>query len=83
MNDLEQSHVAVADPQQPCPPDDLALDTARKVYSSYCATHAEPLQPVGIAVNQYTQHGYLLFKGKPVLLPHESFVPFSLITSEA
>lgn len=82
MNDLQQPHVATADLEQPCVPDATTIDTARKVYQSYCATHTEPAQPVGIAVNQYTQHGYILFRGKPVLLPHESFIPFDLITEE-
>lgn len=66
--------------QDPTPPlNTSVLSAARKIYSSYCQTHSEPHQPVGVAVDRDTYRGHLIFNGKPILLPHECFVPFSQI----
>lgn len=64
--------------------DPSLLMAARKIYSSYCKTHTPEniRRPVGAVISQETYRGQLIFKGKPVLLFHERFVPFKEITEE-
>lgn len=74
--------------QQPNPIHSVDLDTflspsvlaaARKIYHSYCQTHSEPQRPLGVAIDRDTYRGHLIFTGKPILLPHECFVPLEQI----
>lgn len=56
------------------------LVAARKIYSSYQKTHSDnPRRPTGVAIHQGTCRGQLVFRGKPILLPYECFVPFEQI----
>lgn len=55
------------------------LRVAQEIYTSYCQTHARPQRPTGVAIDRDTHRGQLIFKGKPVLLPDECFIPFSEI----
>lgn len=55
------------------------LQAARLIYSNYCETHAQPKQPLGIAIDQETHRGHLIFTGKPILLPQECFVTLQQI----
>lgn len=56
------------------------LVAAREIYSSYQKIHSEnPRRPTGVVIHQETHRGQLVFRGKPVLLPHECFVPFEQI----
>lgn len=61
--------------------DPSLLMAARKIYSSYCKTHTSEnvRRPVGAVISQETHRGQLIFKGRPVLLFHERFVPFEEI----
>lgn len=60
------------------------LEVAREIYTSYSQNHPRPQKPWGVAVDRASHRGQLIFKGKPVLLPDEDFVPFSdLAESEA
>lgn len=53
------------------------LVAAREIYSSYQKIHSEnPRRPIGVAINQETYRGQLVFRDRPVLLPHECFIPF-------
>lgn len=75
----------------PSQPDDAALAAsyatantsvlrvAQEIYTSYCQTHTRPQRPTGVAIDRDTHRGQLVFKGKPVLLPDECFIPFSEI----
>jgi len=55
------------------------LRVAQEIYTSYCQTHSRPQRPAGVAIDRDTHRGQLIFKGKPVLLPDECFIPFSEI----
>ncbi len=56
-----------------------AVESARDTYERYCATHIEPQQPLGVAVDRNTNRGQIIFSERPVLLPHETFVSLSQI----
>jgi len=63
--------------------DPSLLRAARQVYRAYCETHPNTAKrPTGVAVNQLTYQGKILFSSHPVLLPQEYFVPLSQLESE-
>ena len=63
--------------------DPALLRAARQIYRTYQEVHPERIQrPLGVAINRSTYRGKLIFSGKPILLPQESFVPFSQIETE-
>lgn len=72
-------HLPPPVPANPASSAHSVLTAARQIYTSYCETRSEPQQPVGVAVDRDTHRGQLIFAGKPILLPHECFVPFSQI----
>ena len=56
------------------------LKSARQIYRTYYEVHPEDMQrPIGIAISTKTHRGKLIFGGRPVLLPNESFIPISQI----
>lgn len=58
----------------------LFITVAREIYSTYRKNHGtNPRRPVGAVINHVSQRGQLIFKGKPILLPREYFVPFEEI----
>jgi len=61
-------------------PDPALLRLARRIWCNYHHNHkGRGRRPLGVAIDQSTQRGHLLFRQKPILLPHEDFVPFSQI----
>lgn len=84
--------VYVSQPQTTYQPDsahfDVLLDpslirSARLIYTTFYEVHPEVVQrPIGVAIDRFTHRGKLIFTGKPVLLPQECFVPFSLIEAD-
>jgi hypothetical protein len=62
--------------------DPTLLRAARLLYRAYQEVHRERMdRPVGVAINRLTHRGQLIFRGKPILLFTESFVPFEQIES--
>ena len=56
------------------------LKSARQIYRTYYEVHPEDMQrPIGSAISTKTHRGKLIFGGRPVLLPNESFIPISQI----
>lgn len=54
---------------------DPRMASALEVYRSYCQVHVEPQDgPLGVAIDQHTLRGQLIFSEQPILLPHEFFV---------
>ncbi|MCL1471546.1 hypothetical protein [Argonema antarcticum] len=67
----------------PVLPDPALLQAARQIYRAYSQAHPKLVErPIGVAINRITLRGKLIFANKPILLPQESFVPFSQIESE-
>ncbi len=63
--------------------DPALLRAARQIYRTYYEVHPDLTQrPYGVAIDRYTHRGKLIFKSKPILLPQESFVPFSQLEAE-
>lgn len=62
--------------------DPIVIRSARQIYETYYAVHPELMEPpLGVAIHRIHCRGKLIFAGKPVLLPQECFVPFSVIES--
>ncbi|MEO0457186.1 MAG: hypothetical protein AAF152_11500 [Cyanobacteria bacterium P01_A01_bin.114] len=60
--------------------DPALLKAARHIYRTYYEVHPEVIQrPIGVAIGRSNYRGKLIFGDKPVLLPHESFIPLSQI----
>lgn len=60
--------------------DPSLLKSARHIYRTYYEVHPEVVQrPIGVAIGRSTRRGKLIFGEKPVLLPHECFIPLSQI----
>lgn len=60
--------------------DPALLKSARHIYRTYYEVHPEVVQrPIGVAIGRSTKRGKLIFGEKPVLLPHECFIPLSQI----
>ncbi|WP_404786694.1 hypothetical protein [Altericista sp. CCNU0014] len=55
------------------------LRAARNIYQAYADTHGSKQVPLGVALDRYTLRGQLIFTGRPILLPHECFVPMQNI----
>lgn len=63
--------------------DPSVLRAARQIYRTYYEVHPEVTQrPFGVAIDRFTHRGKLIFRGKPILLPQECFVPFSQLEAE-
>jgi hypothetical protein len=63
--------------------DPSLIRSARLIYTTYYEVHPELIQnPLGVAIDRFTHRGKLIFAGKPVLLPQECFIPFSLIEAD-
>jgi hypothetical protein len=63
--------------------DPALLRAARQIYRTYYEVHPELTQrPYGVAIDRYTHRGKLIFRSKVILLPQESFVPFSQLEAE-
>lgn len=63
--------------------DPIVLKAARDIYRIFYSVHPNhPKRPIGIAIDPETQRGKLIFGKKPVLLPHECFVPLTQLESE-
>ena len=66
----------------PVPPllDPALLRSARHIYRTYYEVHPDEVQrPLGVAISRNSRRGKLIFNGKPVLLPHECFIPLNQI----
>lgn len=58
--------------------DPALLRSARHIYRTYYEVHPEVMErPIGVAIGRTTRRGKLIFGAKPVLLPHESFIPLT------
>ncbi|MFE4107781.1 hypothetical protein [Almyronema epifaneia] len=67
---------------QPVPPllDPALLRSARHIYRTYYEVHPDEVQrPLGVAISRNSRRGKLIFNGKPILLPHECFIPLNQI----
>lgn len=74
--------VPVNDEAQTTYLDPMVVRSARQIYETYYAVHPELIEPpLGVAINRISCRGKLIFTGKPVLLPQECFIPFSVIES--
>ena len=61
-------------------PDPALLKAARHIYRTYYEVHPEEMQrPIGVAISRTTRRGKLIFNQKPILLPHECFIPLTQI----
>ncbi len=59
------------------------LQAAQEIYRSYYESNARMVsRPVGVVINQVTYRGRVIFSGKPILLPQETFLPLNEIESE-
>lgn len=62
--------------------DPIVLRAARKIYRTFYEVHPNVVEkPIGIAIDRHSLRGQLVFGKKPILLPSECFVPFSLLES--
>ncbi|MDH6059398.1 hypothetical protein NWP17_02925 [Chrysosporum bergii ANA360D] len=62
--------------------DPALIRAAGQIYYIHCEVHPEIAgQPSGVAINQVTLRGKVIFTHQPVLLPQECFIPLSLIES--
>ncbi|NJL86731.1 MAG: hypothetical protein HC886_13360 [Leptolyngbyaceae cyanobacterium SM1_1_3] len=60
--------------------DPTLLRSARHIYRTYYEVHPNEVQrPLGVAISRNSRRGKLIFNGKPILLPHECFIPLSQI----
>lgn len=56
------------------------LKAARHIYRTYYEVHPDdPQRPLGVAISRKSCRGKLIFNGKPILLPHECFIPLNQI----
>ena len=62
--------------------DPNVLKSAKEIYYTYLHFHVQlKRKPIGVAVDQKTHKGQLLFTKRPILLPDEKFVPISQLES--
>ncbi|NEP17493.1 MAG: hypothetical protein F6J97_11410 [Leptolyngbya sp. SIO4C1] len=60
--------------------DPALLKAARHIYRTYYEVHPEVVKrPIGVAIGRSNYRGKLIFGDKPVLLPHECFIPLGQI----
>ena len=63
--------------------DPAVIRAGRSIYRAYCDVHPDRTRrPLGVAVDRKTFRGKLIFDEKPILLPHECFVPIETIDRE-
>lgn len=59
------------------------LQAAQQIYRDYYEVHPEQIQrPIGVAIDRTTYRGQLIFGRKPILLPHECFLPMTQVDLE-
>jgi hypothetical protein len=69
-------------PELPPALDPALLEIAQRVYRTFFEVHPDyPQKPLGVVINQISLRGQLVFKGKPVLLIQECFIPIKQIES--
>lgn len=62
--------------------DPTLLQVAQHIYRTFFEVHPNyPQKPLGVVINQISLRGQLIFKGKPILLIQECFIPLSQIES--
>ncbi|MEO0536506.1 MAG: hypothetical protein AAF215_21840 [Cyanobacteria bacterium P01_A01_bin.123] len=60
--------------------DPALLRAARHIYRTYYEVHPQEIQrPLGVAISRVNHRGKLIFNGRPILLPHECFIPLNQI----
>ncbi len=75
--------IHIQSPYFPVLIDPALMKAALQVYRAYCQAHPSAAKrPTGVAVNQLTYQGKVLFSSHPVLLPQEYFIPLSQLESE-
>lgn len=63
--------------------DPVLLRAARRIYRTYCVLHAKLTKhPFGVAIDQNSHRGQLIFNEKPILLPGECFIPVKQLEAE-
>ena len=63
--------------------DPVLLQAARLLYYIYLEIpHLQTRRPLGVVINRETYRSLLIFKGTPVLLPQEYFLPLDYIESQ-
>lgn len=63
--------------------DPTLLRAARRIYRTYCVLHAKlTKRPFGVAIDQNSRRGQLIFNEKPILLPGERFIPVKQLEAE-
>lgn len=63
--------------------DPVLLQAARQLYYIYLEIpHLQTRRPLGVVINRETYRSLLIFKGTPILLPQECFVPLDYIESQ-
>lgn len=59
------------------------IAAARKIYDTYYRLHGTTARtPIGVALDEKTHRGQLLFTKAPILLPGECFVSVNQLESE-
>jgi hypothetical protein len=57
---------------------------ARKIYNTYYNLHGPTTRnPIGVALDEKTYRGQLLFTKAPILLPGERFIPVNQLEAKA
>ena len=75
--------IHIQSPYLPVLIDPALMKAALQVYRAYCQAHPSAAKrPTGVAVNQLSYQGKVLFSSHPVLLPQEYFIPISQLESE-
>jgi hypothetical protein len=63
--------------------DPVLLRAAKRIYRTYFALHSKVTKrPLGVAIDQETHRGQLIFKNRAILLPGECFVSLKQLESE-
>lgn len=62
--------------------DPTLLQVAQHVYRTFFEVHPDyPSKPLGVVINQMNLRAQLIFKGKPILLMQECFIPLNQLDS--
>ena len=63
--------------------DNQVVAAAQKIYLTYYRLHGQNSKtPIGVAVDEKTYRGQLLFTKAPILLPGECFIPITDLEAE-
>jgi hypothetical protein len=64
--------------------DSRLLRAARQIYRNFFDSHPNLTQrPIGVALDRTSLRGKLVFGARPILLPHEKFIPLEHLQSDA